>query len=485
MIKNKNLSLILLMLIVLPAFVSAGFFGDLFNQITGNAVDLTNIDGGGGGSSGVVIDDEITMRTGDTYLEPTTGKLLTVNGIYSNSVGVSVDGIEAIVPEDRMEFVNGLSITVVNIGYNSNVPEESVVILNVDEGIEVEVIQIEPPTFRINFISQYENPSAGTHLYKVVFNDLRVCEEGNPVDCEERTYEIEFHSDDWVIQSGLPDSVTLSPGENYGFETSIRTSNYGRSEFLIMAIFDGEIVASESAYIYLINSAGTEPNSYFRGEGFIFLKEDNVGLVLIDLYLRKHQDGALSGMFSMPGEVFLIDGLFVGKNFEAVLTNDGETYPFAGEIVSRYGADYLFGEMDTPEGIFEVMGIAQKSGLEFDENLREGKTNPISNLFGGKTTQTREIMEESLSDIAPSEVVEVSKVINKKTYVKSYKVKDKKFLGFIPMGSREVEVEVVVNGEIIRKKISEFGEQNFNGYKLSVGSLENRISLKSFKLEKI
>ena len=58
--KRGNLVLIFLMLIVLPSLVSANIFEDLFNKISGNAVEEMSDGGssGGGGSSGIILPNE-------------------------------------------------------------------------------------------------------------------------------------------------------------------------------------------------------------------------------------------------------------------------------------------------------------------------------------------------------------------------------------------------------------------------------------------
>lgn len=84
----------------------------------------------------VTLASERSMKTGDTYTDVATGKTVTITGVFSTSVGVSVDGVEKIVSETgSSDTVNDLNIDVTGIGYNSNAPETSVAILKIGEDL--------------------------------------------------------------------------------------------------------------------------------------------------------------------------------------------------------------------------------------------------------------------------------------------------------------------------------------------------------------
>lgn len=83
----------------------------------------------------VSLASEKAMKTGETYTDSATGKTVTVTGVYSGSVGVSVDGVSEIISNSGTEKVNGININVDDIGYNSNMPETSVAILKIGEDI--------------------------------------------------------------------------------------------------------------------------------------------------------------------------------------------------------------------------------------------------------------------------------------------------------------------------------------------------------------
>jgi hypothetical protein len=77
-----------------------------------------------------------SMTVGGTYTDSETGKTVTINGIFSASVGVSVDGVEKIVTESAgSSTINGLKVDVTGIGYNSNAPETSIAILKIGKDI--------------------------------------------------------------------------------------------------------------------------------------------------------------------------------------------------------------------------------------------------------------------------------------------------------------------------------------------------------------
>jgi hypothetical protein len=82
----------------------------------------------------VTLAPEKSFKVGDVYNDP-TGKVVTIEGIFSTSMEVSVDGVSDIISDGSTETVNNLKVAVTGIGYNSNAPETSVVILKIGEDI--------------------------------------------------------------------------------------------------------------------------------------------------------------------------------------------------------------------------------------------------------------------------------------------------------------------------------------------------------------
>lgn len=80
----------------------------------------------------VVTSDEVSLGIGESYTTP-DGSVVTVSDIYSTSVMLTVDGESEFISEDTSKKVNGVKIEVDVIGYHSNTPETSSVILKIGD----------------------------------------------------------------------------------------------------------------------------------------------------------------------------------------------------------------------------------------------------------------------------------------------------------------------------------------------------------------
>jgi hypothetical protein len=102
----------------------------LYLEIMGEEYEIESM---GTDSITVTTSDEVSMGIGDTYsLE---GKTVSVVDIFDGSVEVSVDGQAEVIDLDDTEKVEGIRINVKSVGYHSNTPETSKVILKI--GVDI------------------------------------------------------------------------------------------------------------------------------------------------------------------------------------------------------------------------------------------------------------------------------------------------------------------------------------------------------------
>jgi len=83
----------------------------------------------------VTTSSEVALSVGQTYTLP-NGKVVTLTGVFSRSVEVSVDGTSRIISETSgSSKVNNVKVKVESIGYNSNAPDTSRAVLRIGEDL--------------------------------------------------------------------------------------------------------------------------------------------------------------------------------------------------------------------------------------------------------------------------------------------------------------------------------------------------------------
>nr|MBA4404746.1 hypothetical protein [Nanoarchaeum sp.] len=88
-------------------------------------------------------DDSITvtlaakrsMSIGEAYTDPETGKVVTLNDVFEDSIEIDVAGEVEVVDDNATEKINGVRIKVESVGYHSTTPETSKAVLRIGEDI--------------------------------------------------------------------------------------------------------------------------------------------------------------------------------------------------------------------------------------------------------------------------------------------------------------------------------------------------------------
>jgi len=81
----------------------------------------------------VITSDEVALSVGQSYTL-SNGKVVLLNGVFSESAEVTVDGVSKIISTTAK--VNGVRVSVESIGYNSNAPETSRAVLRIGEDLQ-------------------------------------------------------------------------------------------------------------------------------------------------------------------------------------------------------------------------------------------------------------------------------------------------------------------------------------------------------------
>lgn len=102
-------------------------------SILGQEYELVGISGG---EISVTTSSEVAMGVGQTYTL-SNGKVVTLSGVFSGSVEVTVDGTSRIISETSTNGVkiNNVRVKVESIGYNSNAPDTSKAVLKIGEDL--------------------------------------------------------------------------------------------------------------------------------------------------------------------------------------------------------------------------------------------------------------------------------------------------------------------------------------------------------------
>jgi hypothetical protein len=220
------------------------------------------------------------------------------------------------------------------------------------------------------------------------------------------------------------------------------------------------------------NTNFIENRPLFQGQGFVLNGDQDQGY-RVDLALLKADADEISGKMTIGHSGFKIGGTFksqiesqdVRVEFELTSRETGEIQgSFSGVIEKFDRFKLLRGVVTDFEGqTWELTAMSNSRGIISVKLGQEKKSH-----YAG----TKDIL-----------AVQGQGTVEDQLFIRPIKIKAKKFLGFIPTGKKEVELEITQGNKTFKRKITERNEVFIDKYSVSVGSLldeENiEISLKS------
>ncbi|HLC77724.1 MAG TPA: hypothetical protein VJH92_01210 [Candidatus Nanoarchaeia archaeon] len=357
--------------------------------------------------------------------------------------------------------------------------------------------------YRLDIDPQRQMTEDGSAVYKFTFTDPhKGCVSTNEVACaaviQSYTYELEFEGNDGGLNgefsevvctgseetgacsiSSLNDEFEMYEQETKVIQLTVTAEKQGTHNFLVQLKGEGVKAYGKGALVYLQNGITPTPEdetAFFVGKGFV-LSENKTDGFLLDLKIL-NKDSVLSGKakigdrnYKIDGEVaeVAVDGVDFGYTssyvtFDIISIKTGEKVgSFEGHARQYTGFILLEGKIKNFEGktwTLTAMGKKKFEVREFD--LDDGESVEVS---VGEAVFVPGVTSVSTDDSLDETEDEV--------YIKPIKVKEKRVLWIFPTSKKVVEIEVVKGDEVFKKKITEYSYENVEGYKVSVGSLED------------
>ena len=364
-------------------------------------------------------------------------------------------------------------------------------------GHSEEIPPIVMPTVSILYIyTDDQSTTSGTATYKVVINDphkISDCGDGEPesdieVACSLQSYEykLEFKAQEGISGTFDQNEFHLGAGQSKVVTLTVTAEKEGTYKFSVLAKSDFEAKAY-GIIIYLKHPENSEDTSLFVGKGFLINSEESKGLLADFTILNK--DNVLSGKATINKETYKIKGsLLVSDAIEVLKTNlkfdlislkSGEVVGSFSGAIKNFGSFKLMkGELSDFNGENWVLTATSKEKTEIRETDTEGDTEPISVRIDdfvsveGKSTTRQAVYSGSTAGSA--ETSDTTGVTETNGFlIKPVSIESKKILWIIPTGSKVVNVEIIKGDKVVKKTISENGETSVEGYKISVGALDD------------
>src|SRR3989344_3073149 len=365
------------------------------------------------------------------------------------------------------------------------------------------IITPKPSTpYLLEIDPQRQMTDDGSAVYKFTFTDQhKPCVPTEGLACaaviQQYEYELEFEGKDGLKgefskvectgsdETGacsavqIDDKFTLYESQTATFQLTVTAEKQGTHNFLVQLKGEGVKAYGKGALVYLQNGITPTPEdetAFFVGKGFV-LSENKTDGFLLDLKIL-NKDSVLSGKakigdrnYKIDGEVaeVAVDGVDFGYTssyvtFDIISIKTGEKVgSFEGHARQYTGFILLEGKIKNFEGktwTLTAMGKKKFEVREFD--LDDGESVEVS---VGEAVFVPGVTSVSTDDSLDETEDEV--------YIKPIKVKEKRVLWIFQTSKKVVEIEVVKGDEVFKKKITENSYENVEGYKVSVGSLED------------
>ena len=318
----------------------------------------------------------------------------------------------------------------------------------------------------------------GVAIYRISITDKH---DQVLTESEDSTYEYTLtgmSGNDNVVQFSFEwgSTVTLEAGETIIKEFKAEVSEEGTHKIVIRVETEGTSAMTSGVIIFgtgnqgslhvnPIGIPGTPINNapLFQGQGFALSEDESQGY-RIDLALLKADANEITGKMTIGNSVFKIRGTFdeqVGGSdanieFEFMSIENGET---AGRFL---GTIEKFGEFAILRGT-----LRNYKGKDWDLTVMSHSRRVIPMQMIGPTVNSQQTSIEDVLEISS----ENENLEENNFFAKPIKIHERKFLGFIPTGKKDIELEIVQGNDTFKKKIHENGNVFIKGYKISIGSL--------------
>ncbi|PIN91086.1 hypothetical protein COU57_02020 [Candidatus Pacearchaeota archaeon CG10_big_fil_rev_8_21_14_0_10_32_14] len=341
----------------------------------------------------------------------------------------------------------------------------------------------------VNYVEVYVYPEkqvtgTGKETYEVVVRDTHelnyiTCKDTSTVDgeslCARPKYEytLEFEGKD-STGSFTENAFTLDLGRKKSVELTVQTNSKGVHPFGVIVRGKDSKAVAKGVLVYGETPVPTpEPASYFIGDGFALSSDESDGKIIELKVLKK--DNALDGKLWFENKPYKISGTVLKSvvQFEIYTEDSKEKVgSFSGNIKSYENFLLLRGTLQAPNEMtydltatgkrkftFKVIDVDSKDekdseSISIDETLTVTKKSETNiNKFEDKDTALENVKDD--------------------LYIKPIKVKDEKILWIFPSGKKQVEVEIIKGDKITKEVIKEKTEIDVEGYKISVGSLDD------------
>ena len=330
--------------------------------------------------------------------------------------------------------------------------------------------------FPAQFVKVSLNPEKqtsenGKAIYRVTVEDLH---HKNYVLCkkapcpepkqEEHEYELKFYSNQDLEGKLEASKIVLESGDSTSLKLEVEAEKKGTYVFTVSIIGADAKGVARGIFIFGDNGDVEPPTtSYFQGQGFALTLDEKFSH-FVDLHILKSKE-AIKGKVSFDSETFTIKGTSSNEeiNFEILSLKGEYKGKFSGSIKNFEHFDLLRGNLQLNNEEYTLTAISKKKGL-FQVVQTESSEEPVS---------INAEIEEVISIETSTETNAVES--GKELYIRPVKIEKAKFFGIPKFWSdeKEVEVEVIGEGEVTKKTIKEFSKEKFRNYEIEVGSLEN------------
>lgn len=292
-------------------------------------------------------------------------------------------------------------------------------------------------------------------------------------------YKLVFESETVKGEFKNPE-INLGHGEKNIFKFSVSSEKQGFNSFVVNVV--GEDAETKAKAILFVNEEGTYPEqidaSLFIGEGYAVSEDGSEGY-LIDLkVLYEKNSDAIKGKISTGNAVFKISGTVEGNEIKFDFGK-----PESDSILGSFSGGYkkfpdfllLEGNLVYDGKNYSLHAVSKNRLIikEISVEDKEETKTKLKQVIALKKEEANEVIEKIVEgkEISKEEIEEL-----KETYVRPLEIKKQKILGFIPnpWGDKILEIEVVKEGEIVKKIIKENKTEKIDGFDISVGSLEDK-----------
>ena len=368
------------------------------------------------------------------------------------------------------------------------------------------------PNLKVDISPRSQKTNDGSAVYTLKIADLHEQEcadtSENSRACERRSYKYILYFKPQTRMSGEFSSPTISLNSEESTAITLRISDANEETNIFSVLIENADSPSEKLYTKGVLYNSKMPNNqrpstpivdeeiFFAGQGFAINEQTSKGYFA---ELRITTSGEkLEGKMSMNSKSYKIEGL------DTTDTNNGNYWftlydartgepvgVFNGKVESFNDFKLLKGDLAFVHRDWTIsdwkLTAFSKQKSDFGKTIsptkeREtefvGEQEIITILPYVDEERTTENTEGVVTGMETGRVEEAtSENPEKESYIRTVEVKKAKLFNIIPKfwsDEKAVDIEIIEKDKVTRKTINEFSSKNFNGYKIEVGSLENK-----------